>query len=132
MIHQPDDPGGDTADTDGTSLVSDEADNGEGQSRRAAKVLPFGRPTPVGAQIKDRKWDDYIAMLEDVIKDIKSGKVKPNGAVVILYENDPAREYENTPFWTMGLNRIEVVGILNELSYSLSLPSYVGTVLPPR
>jgi len=64
-------------------------------------------------------WESPAAMLEDVVADIRADTVQPTAAIVILYSppdtTNPGKIHEQIPFYSMGLSRVELLGLLADM-----------------
>ena len=62
-----------------------------------------------------KRWISVPDMLADRIKRVSDGQLTPVGCIVIMLGDDEKDDSEQIAFFTMGLTRMEILGLLAEM-----------------
>lgn len=90
-------------------------------SEDTLNVVPFKRSGAAAKPSSDEPyWPDTEAMLLEVIKDIRSGDIKPDGVMIIVREKR-ADGQEHFPYYSRKLSRLEVLGLLATMTAEFAL-----------
>lgn len=62
-----------------------------------------------------RRWQNVPQMLSDIMHKIASNQITPTGAIVLLLDDDPDSDRDQVAYFSMGMTRIEILGLLTEM-----------------